>query len=47
MNQNPSPGIFIVPYEVFRLLDPIERLVIKSQAERGEVVITESSEASR
>ena len=33
---------FIVPYEVFQLLDPIEKIVIRAQAERGEVIITEA-----
>lgn len=41
MNQNPSPGIFIVPREVFQLLDPLEKIVIRAQADRGEVLISE------
>ncbi len=35
-----SPGeIFTVPSEVFELLDPLEKIVIRKQAERGEVRI--------
>jgi CxxC motif-containing protein len=34
---------FIVPREVFDLLDPIEKIVIKAQAARGDVVITEAT----
>jgi hypothetical protein len=32
-------NIFVVPSEVFALLDPIEKIVIKRQAERGELII--------
>lgn len=42
-----NQGLFVVPYEVFQLLDPIEKIVIKRQAERGEVKITDTPEATR
>jgi len=44
MNPNPSSEKFIVPFEVFQLLDPLEKIVIKRQAERGEVKITDAPE---
>lgn len=34
-----SNNIFIVPYEVFQALDPIEKIVIRAQEARGEVRI--------
>jgi len=34
-----SAPVFIVPAEVFDRLDPIEKIVIQRQAERGEVKI--------
>ncbi len=34
--------VFTVPFEVYQLLDPIEKIVIRAQAERGEVVITDA-----
>ena len=34
-----SENLFVVPYEVFQLLDPLEKIVIKMQADRGEVKI--------
>lgn len=30
---------FLVPAEVFALLDPLEKIVIRRQADRGEVII--------
>jgi|SRR5208337_622296 len=37
-----SDNIFVVPLEVFEALDPIERIVIRAQAERGEVRILDA-----
>ena len=39
---NQSSEVFIVPAEVFELLDPIEKIVIRRQAERGEVRILDA-----
>jgi len=36
---------FVVPYEVFELLDPIEKIIILKQADRGEVLIIKSDTA--
>jgi hypothetical protein len=41
MSSTPE-NIFVVPSEVFAQLDPIEKIVIKRQAERGELIIQES-----
>ena len=34
-----SSEIFTVPSEVFELLDPVEKVIIRLQAQRGEVQI--------
>jgi len=34
-----SSEIFAVPYEVFQALDPVEKVIIRLQAQRGEVQI--------
>jgi hypothetical protein len=34
-------SVFLVPAEVFAQLDPIEQIVIRAQAQRGEVRILE------
>jgi len=39
MTSKSSGNVFVVPAEVFELLDPIEKIVIRHQAERGEVQI--------
>jgi hypothetical protein len=36
-------SVFVVPDEVFAQLDPIEKIVIRRQAERGDVVIEENN----
>ena len=43
-----SDNIFVVPSEVFQALDPIEKIVIRAQAERGEVrILIEKSGVQR
>jgi len=39
MKSDGSSEIFVVPAEVFNLLDPVEKIVIRMQAARGEVRI--------
>jgi len=46
MKSECSSEIFTVPYEVFQLLDPVEKIVIRMQVERGEVKINEATESS-
>lgn len=44
---NLSSGVFEVPYEVFQLLDPLEKIVIRAQAERGEVRIIQDQSGGK
>jgi hypothetical protein len=39
-------SVFVVPAEVFAQLDPIEKIVIRRQAERGEIKIGPSGVSS-
>lgn len=41
---NSSAPVFVIPAEIFERLDPIEKIVIQRQAERGEVKILKASE---
>lgn len=45
MNQSVSipKKVFVVPAEVFALLDPLEKIVIRDQERRGEVQIVRTS----
>lgn len=44
MKSNLPSEIPNVPHEIFQLLDPIEQIVIRAQAARGEVMITGAPE---
>lgn len=42
---NSPSEVFIVPAEIFALLNPLEKVVIRRQAERGEVQILNAQES--
>ena len=40
-------SVFVIPAEVYELLDPIEKIVIRRQEERGEVRIITDAQVVR